>query len=114
MNPWAWALLISLGANAGLGWSYLGQRDKATVAVVKTEQATGAAVACSQGVDKLETQAAKRKAEAAPKIAAAQKLADAGDKRADEILATPATVPGDDCRSAQARVDTWWQGRAKP
>lgn len=114
MNPIAIVLVISLAANAGLGWAYLGQRDKAVVAVEKKDQATGAAQECSKGVQKLETRAAERKAAAAPKIEAARAEAAELDKRADQILATPPAVPGDDCRSAQARVDTWWQGRAKP
>lgn len=111
MSPWAWVLLLSLAANAWLGSAYLGQRDKATVAVVETKQATGAAVECSKGTDSLVTQAVKRKAAAAPKIAAAAQAADAGDKRADVILSTPPAAPGDDCRSAQTRVDTWWENR---
>lgn len=105
------SLALSLAGNALLGRAYLGQRDKATVAVVETKQVTGAAVACSKGTESLVTQAVKRKAAAAPEIAAAKQQADAGDKRADVILATPPVAPGDDCRSAQARVDTWWESR---
>jgi hypothetical protein len=111
MNPLLLALAISLAANALLGWAYLGQRDTATTAVVQQEQATGAAQACSQGTESLLTEAAENARQGAPKRAAAAQAAEIHDKRADEILATPAAVPGDDCKSAQAQVDLWWKGR---
>lgn len=111
MNPLGIVLAISLAANMALGWAYLGQRDAAVVAVERTSQATGAAVACSSGVDKLEKQAETRHAAAAPKIAAAKVAAVTAAKKADVILATPATAPGDDCKSATDRVDAWWADR---
>jgi len=113
MNLTAAALVVSLAANAALGYAYLGQRDAAVAAGVKTEQATGAAVACSSGVDDLQKQAASRHAAAVPKIEAAKVAADLGNRKADVILSTPAAIPGDDCKSAQARVDTWWEAREK-
>lgn len=115
MNPLivglAISLAISLAGNAALGWSYLGQLDKAVVAVERTEQATGAAVACSAGVDNLETQAETRRLAAAPQILAAKQTAAAASKKADIILATPASTPGNDCKSAADRIDTWWTDR---
>lgn len=107
-------LAISLLANLLLGWAYLHQRDKATVATTVEQQAQGAANACSDGTAALATQAQQRQAAAVPKIAAAAKQADALERRADAVMAAGPAVPGDDCRSAQARVDTWWQGREKP
>lgn len=114
MNPLAIILAISLLSNAALGYAYLGQRDTATVAIVETRQATGAVIACTQATEGLETQAVKRKAAAKPKIEAAAKVAEGKDREADKILSTPAATQGDDCKSAQARVDNWWQERAKP
>lgn len=114
MNPLAILLAISLIANAALGWSYLGQRDKAVSETVKTEQATGAAVACSAGVDGLQQQATTRHAEAAPKVDAAKRASVAANIKADVILAAAATTPGDDCKSASDRVETWWADRGKP
>lgn len=105
------SLAISLAGNAFLGRAYLGQRDTAVVAVVKTEQATGAALACSAGVDDLQTKAETRRLEAAPRVEAAKQAAAAGNRKADVILATPATAPGDDCKSATDRVDAWWADR---
>ena len=114
MNPLAIVLAISLAANAVLGYAYLGQRDTAVVQTEKTTQATGAATACSEGVEDLSKAGTKRHKEAAPKVEAAAKRADVANKQADQILSTPAAVAGDDCKSAQARVDDWWATRAKP
>lgn len=111
MTPLSIALAISVAINAAVGYAYLGQRDKAVVSVEKTVQATGAAVACSAGVDSLEKKADERHATAAPKIAEAKQVAEAANTKADAILATPATEPGNDCKSASDRVDTWWADR---
>ena len=51
-------------------------------------------------------------AQAARAEAAAQ--ARTHHQKADAILATPPAVPGNDCRSAQLRVDNWLKGRAQP
>lgn len=114
MNPLHIILAISLAANIAFGWAYLGQRDAATTSAVHEQHAVGVALGCSQAVEALDEQAEKRRAAAAPKIAAARVQAKAADKRADVILATPPAVPGNDCSSAQARVDEWWQRKAKP
>lgn len=114
MNPIIIALAISLAINAALGWAYLGQRDAATVATTETKQADGVAQACTEGVKTLGTQAKKRHADAAPKIEEARQQAEAHDKVADQILATPPSVPGDECKSAQAVRDAWWERKAKP
>ena len=108
------ALAISLLANVGLGWAYLGQRDTATVATTETKQADGVAKACSDGVNNLGKQAAKRHADAAPKVEAARQQAEEAGKLAVQIISTPAAVPGDACASAQAAMDAWWERRAKP
>lgn len=113
MNPLAVALVISVLANLFLGSAYLGQRDTATVAVVQQHQATGAATACSQGTEALVTKAEERKVKAAPRREQAKKAAEVHERRADVILATPPAAPADDCKSAQARIDTWWEARSK-
>lgn len=107
-------LALSLAGNAALGWAYLHQRDATTTAKVEQRQATGVALECSKGTESLETKAAERHAAAAPKIEQARQQAGAADRRADAILATPPAAPGDVCVSAQALVDDWWAGRAKP
>lgn len=120
-SPIMWAAGLSLALNAALGWAYLGQRDKTTkaeTAVTAMEQqrdgAREAASACSDAVEDLRTVADKRAAEAKAARALAAASARAHNKKADDILSTPAAVPGDDCRSAQVRVSDWLKGRAKP
>lgn len=114
MSPITVVLAISLAANAALGWVYLGQRDTATVAKTETKQADGVSKACTEGVKTLSKQAAKRHADGAPKVAAATQQAEDAGKQAVQILTTPPAVPGNDCKSAQATVDAWWERRAKP
>lgn len=121
MNPILIALAISLAANAALGWAYLGQRDDTTEARTALRDMEGqrdgarqSASACSDSVDDLRELADKRAREAAPARAAAASAAQGRNQLADLILSTPAPVPGDVCASAQARVDDWLKGRAKP
>lgn len=111
MNQLGILLAISVAGNAALGYACLGQRDKAVVSVEKTVQATGAAVACSAGTESLVKKADERKAAAAPKIEAAKLVAAAANAKGDSILATAATTPGNDCKSASDRVDAWWVDR---
>lgn len=121
MNPILVALAISVASNAALGWAYLDQRDDTATAKAylramerQRDGAQQAASACSDSVDDLRELADKRARDAAPARAAAASTAQGHNQRADVILSTPAPVPGDVCASAQARVDEWLKGRAKP
>jgi hypothetical protein len=121
MSPGQILILASLAANAVLGWAYLGQRDETASARAdlrgmegQRDGARQAASACSDSVDDLRELADRRGREAAQARAAASGKAQGHNKRADQILATPAPVPGDACASAQARVDEWLKGRAQP
>lgn len=121
MNPILIALAVSVAVNAALGWAYLGQRDDTATALADLRSMQGqrdgareAASACSDSVDDLRELADKRAREAAPARAAAATAAQGHNQRADVILSTPAPVPGNACASAQARVDEWLNGRAKP
>lgn len=121
MSPGKFLILASLAANAVLGWAYLGQRDDTTQARTALRDMEGqrdgarqAASACSDSVEALRELADKRVRDAAPVRAAAASTARGHNQRADQILAAPAPVPGDVCASAQARVDEWLKGRAKP
>lgn len=107
-------LALSLVANMALFWSYLGQRDTAVEAKTDVKHVEAAAQECSQGTEQLQQQGKQREADAAPKRAAAAKKADEHNRVADRILTTPPAVPGDACASAQADLDVWWTGRAKP
>ncbi|WP_291436890.1 hypothetical protein [Acidovorax sp.] len=120
-SPILAALAISVAANAALGWAYLGQRDYTTEARTALRDMEGqrdgarqVASACSDSVDDLRELADKRARDAAPARAAAASAAQGHNTRADQILAAPQPVPGDACASAQARVDDWLKGRAKP
>ncbi|CAN7371868.1 hypothetical protein LJR074_002215 [Acidovorax sp. LjRoot74] len=121
MNPILIALAISVAANAAFGWAYLSQRDDTATAKADLRAMEGqrdgarqTASACSDSVDDLRELADKRALNAAPARAAAASAAQGHNQRADQILSTPAPVPGDVCASAQARVDDWLKGRAKP
>ena len=121
INPMIVALAISVAANAALGWAYLGQRDETATALAdlrgmegQRDGARQAASACSDSVDDLRELADQRAREAAAARAAAAGTARDHNQRADQILASPAPVPGDACASAQVRVDSWLQGRGKP
>ena len=121
MSPGQILILLSLAANAVMGWAYLGQRDETATAQADLRamqnQRDGirqVASACSDSVDDLRVLADKRAREAAPARAAAASAAKGHNQRADVILSTPAPVPGDACASAQARVNDWLKGRVKP
>lgn len=121
MNPIVIILAASVAVNAALGWAYLGQRDDAAEARTALRDMEGqrdgarqAASACSDSVDDLRELADKRAREASTARAAAASTAQGHNQRADAILATPASVPGDACASAQTRVDDWLKGRANP
>ncbi|CAN7491529.1 hypothetical protein LJR074_003370 [Acidovorax sp. LjRoot74] len=117
-RPTLIVLAVSLATNAALGWAWLGKRDETATAKADLRAMEGqrdgarqAASACSDSVDDLRELADKRARDAAPARAAAASVAQGHNQRADQILATPAPVSGDVCASAQARVDSWLQGR---
>ena len=101
-------LALSVAGNAFLGRAYLGQRDTAVQTKVEYRNVEVAATACSESIDNRKKVADKRHVDAKPAIAAAAKQAEDANKEADRILSTPATVQGDDCKSAQDRVSSWW------
>lgn len=102
-------LAASLGLNLLAGWAYLGQRDKAVTHKVEERHATGVALKCSEGTQKLETAASQREADAKPRREAAAEKALEHEKKAQQILATPPAVPGNACASAQAVLESWWE-----
>ena len=126
IKAYAWQLLavlllVSLATNGVLPWAYLGQRDAATAARTsitgverERDGARGAALACSDGVEGLETAAAQRQGQAEPARAAAAAQAQALNQRADYTLSTAPAAPGDVCASVQALGSAWLKGRAKP
>jgi hypothetical protein len=117
-GPLVWglgiALALSVAGNGILMRAWLGQRDETAVANTERNQARTAAQECSERTEAMQETARLRARAAIPARAAAQAKAETLTKQADQVLATPATVPSDDCKSAADRVDLWWQGRAKP
>ncbi|HET7155706.1 MAG TPA: hypothetical protein VFI87_10115 [Hyphomicrobiaceae bacterium] len=109
-----YGLLASVVVNLALGWAYLGERDRTAVATTERDQARGDATACSDATDALREAADKRAADGKTRQAAARQASVGRTSTAQQILATPAAVPGDDYASARARVDGWLQTRAKP
>lgn len=112
MNPVLIALLISLASNAALGWAWLGARDDVTALTGQRDEARADASACSDATEALREQADKRAAEAKKATAAARTAAADKQSRAQAILSTPPSVPGNDCASARDRADDWLHGRA--
>lgn len=121
--PISWplvALACSLLCNGLLSWGYLDGRDKLTAlqeraqaVAVERDHALQSAQACSDGVARLQALAESRAKEAvAARQQAAQAAADHA-RRADEVLAAPPAVPGDDCASARVRIGRWLKGRAR-
>lgn len=108
----ALALALSIASNAALGWAWLGARDQVATTTSERDNARAAASACSDATEALRELADKRGAEAARAQAEARKAASHREGRAQQILSTPAALPGDDCGSARVRVDGWLNGRA--
>lgn len=105
------ALALSMAGNAALGWAWLGARDQVAIATIERDDARAAASACSDATEALRELADKRGAEAKRAQARAREAASRREGRAQQILSTPAAVPGDDCGSARVRVDRWLKGR---
>jgi hypothetical protein len=107
-------LAASVLVNIGLGRAWLAARDDAATAIGQRDTARADASACSDATDDLRALADQRAIEAQAARAEAAAQARTHQQKADAILATPPAVPGDDCRSAQLRVDNWLKGRAQP
>lgn len=105
-------LAISIALNALTSWGYLHQRDKATEAEQSAATARAAADQCSQGVERLQALADQRVREAEEARRQAARQAAELNAQADAELVAPPAVPGDACKSAQARIDRWkWAAR---
>ena len=114
---WVYAIALALlaASSSALSWAWLGARDRVATLTVERDQATGNVSQCSESVVNLQWAAAKRLREGRPAVEAAAKAAQVTDQRADQILAAPASTPGDDCKSAQDQVNDWLANRgSKP
>lgn len=114
------ALAVSVVGHIACGYAYLQQRDAWVEARTDlrhqkgaTEAASLAANACSESVEALSVSAAVMASQLEGERAAAAKRAGTHYARADQILATPAAVPGDACASAQKRVNNIMAARGQ-
>lgn len=113
MNPLVLALVISMAANGFVGMAWLKARDRATAAESSRDQWKGSAETCGQSVVALQAAGKRQAASAAKKVEAARVTAGELFRAADRDLSTPASVAGDDCKSAMQRKDKFLQERAQ-
>lgn len=111
MNPTTIILAVSIALNALMFWATTDAMESTAKAIAERDRARADATACSDATDALRLLADKRKTEADKASAAAKRAAASYEQRADAILARPASVPGDDCRSATDRAEAWLAGR---
>jgi hypothetical protein len=90
------------------------ERDAATTAGEQLAETLRDAEQCTAGVKALQVESAAAAASAASAVAAAQKKAETLQARAQRQLRTPASTPGDDCKSSAQRFDRWLTERAQP
>lgn len=98
---------LSIVVNA-VQFTLLGKANKrATQAESATQVASDAASACTLSVELLKKNADAAALVAQVKIDAAKKTELRRSAKAQTILATPPSVPGNDCKSALDRASTW-------
>jgi FtsZ-binding cell division protein ZapB len=104
-------LLASLAGNGLLWHQVTTEHDARTSAETKLGEANKATQTCNDSVTRLETEARERNDENAKLRQEAQNRRRAQESLAQQILSTPATTPGNDCKSASDRVRNWLKGR---
>lgn len=100
-------LAVSVAGNGLMTRAYLGQRDNARSAMDQAERNLNVARECSSGVEALQLAADQRAKVAEDQRAAALKVAQDAQRRAQQLLNRTPTVPGDTCASARAQIDDW-------
>lgn len=114
MSPTTIILAVSIALNALMFWATTDAMESTAKAIAERDRARADATACSDATEELRDLADKRKAEADKARDAAKRAAASHEQRADAILSRPASVPGDDCKSAADRAEAWLTGRVKP
>lgn len=105
------ALLVSLAGNVVLGRGYVVQRDHAREALAQAERNLDVAKQCSASVQQLEQDGRVQRAAAEVELKAARAKSLTLQRQAQVLAARPATQPGNDCGSAQDRIDRWMRER---
>lgn len=98
------ALVASLLGNVWLWNEKEAEHDRATSLNTQLATANKATKACNDSIAGLEKAARKQGAQAERARIEAAERRKKRNEQADRELSTPATVPGDDCKSAQDRV----------
>lgn len=105
------ALALSLVGNAWQWHANGVEHDARTKAEANFQTANAQTEACNKSIGELETQAKDREKENKALREEAAKRRRAQESLAQQILSTPATVPGNDCQSAKDRVRNWLKAR---
>lgn len=110
------AASVAINAALGVAWQRAGNQARELQAQIvavtgERDHALQSAQACSDGLARLQALAERREREAAAARRQAAQAAAEHARRADEVLAAPPAVPGDDCASAKARVQNWLKAR---
>lgn len=103
----------SLLANLFLFSGWQGEKSRADKAAADLVTANGQTEACNKSIAGLEDAAFKRGASAERARETAKRKAADLERQAQTELSTPATTPGNDCKSAQDRVDRILRQRAE-
>jgi hypothetical protein len=104
-------LALSLGGNAWQ-WHRNGVEHDARVKVeADLTTANNATKACNDSVTELERQARIARRREPRAAQGSREPPRAQESLAQQILSTPATVPGNDCQSARDRVVNWLKAR---
>lgn len=105
------ALVLSIALNVWL-WHEKGvEHDARTTAETSLNTANTATETCNKSIAGLETAAEARGAAAERGRQAAADKRRQAEKTAQQILSTPASTPGNDCKSAHDRMADWLKGR---
>jgi uncharacterized protein HemX len=87
------------------------EHDARTAAETEFDAQRTATETCNASIANLEQQAKDRDSENTKLRKEAENRRRAQESLAQQILATPPTVPGNDCLSAKDRVTNWLKGR---
>lgn len=99
------ALIVSIAANILLYRAMSMQKTRATIAETNLTTANAATKTCNDSIAGLEAAATARGVKSGAARERARQKALGLEQRAQQELSTPATAPGNDCKSAQDRVD---------
>jgi hypothetical protein len=106
-------LAVSLLANLALWHEVTVEHDAKVAVEAKLGEANKQTKACNDSIGQLETAAFERGQQAEKDRTAAAERNKKHASRADRELATPATTPGNECKSAKDRISRWL-GERKP